>query len=58
MAVDCKIRPEIVFAQIDDLLAKIIPAAEALKNELAENYPNPVYDEILQIIKQNAQQLS
>ena len=58
MAVDCKIRPGIVFAQIDDLLAKIIPAAEALKNELAENYPNPVYDEILQIIKRNAQRLS
>ena len=58
MAVDCNVRPEIVFAQIDDLIVKIIPAAEALKNELAANYPCPVYDEILQIIKRNAQRLS
>ena len=58
MAVECQIRPEIVFAQIDDLLVKIIPAAEALKNELAASYPCPVYDEILQIIKRNVQRLS
>lgn len=58
MAVDCNVRPEIVFAQIDDLIVKIIPAAEALKNELAASYPCPVYDEILQIIKRNVQRLS
>ena len=58
MAADCQIRPEIVFAQIDDLLKKIIPAAESLKSELAITHPCPVYDEILQIIKLNAQRLS
>ena len=58
MAADCQIRPEIVFAQIDDLLMKIIPAAEALKSELAITHPCPVYDEILQIIKLNVQRLS
>ena len=58
MAVDCQIRPEIVFTQIDDLLKKIIPAAETLKNELAINHPCPVYDEIIQIIKLNVKRLS
>ena len=58
MAVDCQIRPEIVFTQIDDLLKKIIPAAESLKNELAINHPCPVYDEIIQIIKLNVKRLS
>jgi hypothetical protein len=53
-----QIRPEIVFAQIDDLLKKIIPAAESLKSELAITHPCPVYDEILQIITLNAQRLS
>ena len=58
MATDCQIRPEIVFAQIDDLLMKIIPAAESLKSELAITHPSSVYDEILQIIKLNVQRLS
>ena len=58
MAVDCNVRPEIVFVQIDNLLVKIIPAVGALKNELAASYPCPVYDEILQIIKRNAQRIS
>ena len=58
MAYDCKIRPEIVDAQIDDITSKIIPITEGLVEELNEIYPNSVYSEILQIIKRNIIQLT
>ena len=58
MAVDCKIRPEIVIAQIEDITSQIIPAAEALIAELSEYYSNSVYSDIFLIIRKNVEKLS
>ena len=58
MAVDCKIRPEIVMAQIEDITSQIIPVAEALITELSEYYFNSVYSDIFLIIRKNVEKLS
>ena len=58
MAVECDIRAEIVMNQIEDLIRKIVPAATELANELNIKYPCPIYNDIIQIIKHNAMQLT
>ena len=58
MATACNIRPEIVLAQLDDIVSKITPIAETLAKELQELHPSPVYSAILDIIHTNILQVT
>lgn len=58
LAPRCGLSPKLVLAHLDDLAKRIVPAAHALSDGLAVNWPSPVYPKIVAIIEKQATRIS
>lgn len=58
MALECKVRPELILSLLDEMLEKITVASKNLADELNRQHPSAVYAEICRIIERQATRLA
>ena len=58
MAEEFSMSPKLVLSRLDDLSGRIVSASRGLADEMALEFPSPVYEKILEVIERHSSQVA